>query len=69
MDVKAMSEHDMDRLDGNLISPANVKEWFPQLEHREACRLLWEWKARSNGRHLDVSRADLEALLVDLQTS
>lgn len=55
-----------ERIDGNQISPDNVRTWFPQLEHREACRLLWEWKARSNGRQLDVGRSDLQSLLNDL---
>lgn len=56
-----------DQINGQQITPADVMEWFPRLEHREACRLLWEWKSRSNGRHVMVSRGDLESLLGDIQ--
>lgn len=54
------------RIDGQQITPQDVMNWFPTLEHHEACRLLWEWKARSNGRHLDVSKSDLSGLMADI---
>ncbi len=58
-----------DHIDGQQITPADVMNWFPRLEHREACRLLWEWKSRSNGRNVSVSRGDLESLMDDIQVS
>ncbi len=54
-------------MDTNEIRPDHVMLWFPDMAHREACRLLWEWKARSNGRHAGVSRGDLKSLLGDLR--
>ncbi|MGB0957602.1 MAG: hypothetical protein ACPGUF_03930 [Litorivicinus sp.] len=58
---------DSNSMDTNAIRPDDVMEWFPELPHREACRLLWEWKARSNGRHAGVTRGDLASLLGDLR--
>lgn len=54
------------QLDANSIRPQDIVEWFPELEHRDACRVLWEWKARSNGRHSHISKSDVEGLLGDL---
>ena len=62
-----MYSDSIDRIDGQQVTPGDIMEWFPQLEHREACRLLWAWKARSNGRQSDVSRSDLEGLLGDIE--
>ena len=49
----------VDTIDINRITPKDIQEWFPDLEHRIACRVLWDLKSRSNGRHSTISRVEV----------
>jgi hypothetical protein len=53
----------VDTIDINQITPKDIQEWFPDIEHRVACRVLWDLKSRSNGRHSTISREEVGLLL------
>lgn len=53
----------VDTIDINRITPKDIQEWFPEIQHRVACAVLWKLKSRSNGRHATISREEVQLLL------